>query len=108
MTDERRVHARKPVEVPATLATDGESVEGIIENIGQGGVFFATEVLEVIVDEGSQVTLRFTGEKGGESLEYDLAGTVLRAERYFDGTRVVRAFAVKFDDEFDLAASPFG
>jgi len=106
--DERRVHPRTRTAIPATLSQGGEKVEGLIENIGLGGVFFATDELEVIIDEGVEVTLVFTCERNGQQESNELAGTVLRAERYFDGSRVIRAFAVKFDGFFDLDGLSLG
>ncbi len=100
---ERRVHPRTNTSMVATMEHEGDTVEGMVENIGQGGVFFATEILEMLVDEGAPVTLRFTCRRDGVEEENRVPGTVLRTERYFDGTRVVRAFAVKFDDQLDLA-----
>jgi hypothetical protein len=34
-------------------------------------------------------------------------GTILRAERYFDGAAVVRAFAIRFHQPIELAGLSF-
>lgn len=101
-SDERRVHPRRASDLPATLTTEGRSMEGVVENIGEGGVFFATETLEFLLDHGTQVVVDFACQRGDKEERHTLPGTILRTERYFDGTKVVRAFAVKFDELFDL------
>lgn len=106
--DERRVHPRRPSELPGTLTSDGDRLEGVIENIGEGGVFFATETLEVVLEHGTRVQVAFSCVRSGKSERHDRPGTVLRTERYFDGAKVVRAFAIKFDDLFDLAGIALG
>jgi hypothetical protein len=105
---ERRIHSRTAARIPARLAQGGQSVEGVIENIGEGGVFFATEELETLLDETAPVTLSFALEAGDGGLEVERQGRVLRAERYFDGVAVVRAFAVKFDRVIELEGVHFG
>jgi hypothetical protein len=104
MTDvsNRRVHARRSARIPARLAHEGDGVDGIVENIGEGGVFFATETLELSVDDGAPVVLSFQCRRNGAEAPTELAGVVLRTERYFDGETVVRAFAIKFDALFDM------
>jgi len=97
--DDRRVHPRTKTDVPTSLEHEGQKVDGVIENIGRGGVFFATEELELVVDDGAEVTLRF--EADGKPCER--LGTVLRTERYFDGTKVVRAFAIRFAEPYEVA-----
>jgi hypothetical protein len=106
--DERRVHPRRPSELPASLSSDGDRLEGVVENIGEGGVFFATETLEVVLEHGTRVGVAFTCNRNGRSEQIELPGTVLRTERYFDGTKVVRAFAIKFDELFDLTGIALG
>lgn len=102
MGAERRVHSRVRTNIRACLVAGENPVEGVIENIGEGGVFFATEMLEVVVDEGAEVTVDFDGRRGGEPVNFRIRGTVLRTERYFDGRAVVRAFAIRFRDLLDL------
>ncbi len=104
---DRRIHARTKARITARLSQGREAVEGVIENIGEGGVFFATEELEVIVDEASPVALEFTGRHGSEPTTLRRTGRVLRTERYFDGQNVVRAFAVRFDEDLDLTDMHF-
>lgn len=104
MSRERRVHPRMKASIPARLTSGGDSLEGVIENIGVGGVFFATETLEVVIDEGASVVLHFELPGEGGATPHQVDANVLRTERYFDGTRVVRAFAIKFDDQLALDA----
>lgn len=104
---ERRVHPRTRTSVPGELRKGEKVLDGVVENIGRGGVFFATEVLEVVIEEGDAVTLCFDAPKAGATMPLELASSVLRAERYFDGERVVRAFAVRFDQELDLEEFDF-
>lgn len=99
---ERRVHPRTRIALSGELVRNGKIIEGVIENIGRGGVFFATEMLEIGVDEGDDVTLCFEAPKDGATMPLELPSSVLRVERYFDGERVVRAFAVRFDGELEL------
>jgi len=101
-SDERRVFPRRASDIQATLSHEDRSMEGVVENIGEGGVFFATETLEFLLDHGAQVSVKFNCLRAGVTEAHKLPGTILRTERYFDGTKVVRAFAVKFDDLFDL------
>ena len=76
-----------------------------LELVGAGGVFFATENLEVVIDDGEVCVVAFT-TPGGAAVEQD--GSVLRGERYFDGSKVIRAFAVKFDGQLDVGAVGLG
>lgn len=98
MSRERRIHARVRTRIHACLRfpASGEVVEGVIENVGEGGVFFATEVLEVLVDDGAEVIVEFEGTRAGALVPFRVPSTVLRTERYFDGAAVVRAFAIRF------------
>lgn len=102
MSQDRRIHSRVKTRVPARLLRGGDVVEGVIENIGEGGVFFATEILELPMDDGAEVTVEFRAVRDGTQQTVQLAGTVLRTERYFDGTAVVRAFAIRFDEPLDV------
>jgi PilZ domain-containing protein len=91
----------------ARLSRHEDSVEGTVENIGAGGVFFSTEDLEFPVEEGSEVVLTLRIRRDGDETVWQRTGCVLRTERYFDGTAVVRAFAVKFDEVVALDDSEF-
>lgn len=101
--DNRRIHSRKSARIAAHLAHRDGSVDGVIENIGAGGAFFASEDLELKVDDGGAVTLSFRCKKDGTDVDVECAGTVLRADLNFDGASVVRAFAIQFADVLDLA-----
>ena len=110
MTRERRIHARVRAQIRGSvrLATSGDVIEGVIENVGDGGVFFATEVLEVLVNDGDAGVVEFEGTRDGAPVNFRIPATILRTERYFDGEKVVRAFAVKFDEALDVARVSFG
>ena len=104
MSQDRRIHTRHKSKLPARLLRGGDlTIEGHIENIGRGGVFFATETLEGVIEDGSPVTIEFEGSRDGAPLPCSIRGAVLRTERYFDGHAVVRAFAVKFESQLELA-----
>lgn len=103
----RRTHGRRSVRVRAQIASGADVVDGTIENIGEGGVFFATQILDADLDEGSTTTLSFRCLRGGEEELVERAATILRAERYFDGEVVVRAFAMRFDRPFVLDGVEF-
>src|SRR5204863_7560466 len=103
----RRIHSRRKASVAARLTRQVDSVDGTIENIGEGGVFFATEDLELQVEEGSEVVLGFRCRQHGTDTTIQRAGCVLRTERYFDGESVVRAFAIKFDEVMSLDGLDF-
>ena len=107
MGQERRIHSRVKTRVPARVARGGDSVEGVLENVGEGGVFFATEVLEVPLDDGSDVDVEFDALQSGTPVHMKIPGTVLRSERYFDGTAVVRAFAIRFHASIDVTTLSF-
>jgi hypothetical protein len=98
----RRIHSRRSARFPARLSHGSDAVEGTVENIGEGGVFFATHNLEIDVDEGAPGRVSFHCKRGGQPQELVCAGTILRTERYFDGEAVVRAFAFKFDELLPL------
>jgi hypothetical protein len=93
----RRIHSRHSVRLPARLSHGADAVEGTIENIGEGGVFFATQNLEIDVDEGAIGTISFRWVRNGTAEAVERTGSILRTERYFDGESVVRSFAMKFD-----------
>ena len=98
MSDERRIHPRRKTHLAATLERGTDAVEGVVENVGVGGVFFAPELLDLAASEGDAVlvTLHVAPER-----RVRRSGSVLRADRYFDGSRVVRAFAIRFDERLD-------
>ena len=108
MSDERRIHPRQETRVFGRMAHGDRDVDGVLENVGSGGVFFATEDLELLVDDGAQVTVTFEGRRGDAVEEIHCPGRVLRSDRYFDGTHVVRAFAIKFDDLLPLDGLTLG
>jgi hypothetical protein len=103
----RRIHTRRKSRIAGRLAQSGTAVEGHIENIGEGGVFFATEDLELALEEGSDVLVEFDCVRAGSPTRVERKGVVLRTERYFDGESVIRAFAIKFDEVLDLDGMEF-
>ena len=105
MSRERRIHPRTDTRLEATLRCGATAVIGIVENVGAGGVFFATDDLEAVVDDNAACCVEFE-TPGGSAVKQD--GTVLRGERYFDGSRVIRAFAVKFIEQLDVGSLGLG
>ncbi len=103
----RRIHARRITRVAARLVHADGAVDGVIENIGAGGAFFATEDLELKTEEGASAKLTFRCKKDGRDVEMTRAGTVLRADLHFDGKSVVRSFAVQFDEADPLDGCEF-
>ncbi len=103
----RRTHGRRSVRVRAQLAFGTDMIEGTIENIGEGGVFFATQILDADLDDGSTTTMLFRCLRNGVEEIVERTATILRAERYFDGEVVVRAFAMRFDQSFELGGVEF-
>ncbi len=87
-TNQRR-YPRRESSLPARVEFSWGEIEGTIENIGEGGVFFVTETLEGRVEPEDRAHVRFEGER--------VPGTVVRVERYFHDGRVYRALAVRFD-----------
>ena len=103
----RRIHSRRSVRLVARLSHGSDAVEGTVENVGEGGIFFATHNLEIDVDEGATAVIAFTWIRKGATESVERTGTILRTERYFDGEAVVRAFAMKFDDLLSLDGIAF-
>lgn len=101
----RRVHSRRNVRLPAHVSCGGDSVDGTVENIGEGGAFFATRNLEIDLDEGQKATITFT--LPGATEPTVRTGTMLRDELYFDGDAVVRSFALQFDEPLSLTGVDF-
>ena len=102
-SENRRIHSRRKAHIVARLLLPTGSVDGKVENIGAGGVFFSTEDLELPVAEGAEVELVLRiRQDGADEVVRNRLGCVLRTERYFDGEKVVRAFAIKFDEVVPL------
>jgi hypothetical protein len=100
MSRERRIHPRTDARLDALLRSGDAAVDGVVENVGAGGLFFATENLESAIEDGAACVIEFSTA----SVEIKQVGTVLRSERYFDGAKVIRAFAIKFDAQLDVAS----
>ena len=105
MSKERRIHPRTDTHIRSTFRCGDSALDGVVENIGSGGVFFSTGDLESSVEVGDAVvvSLHIEGTDGA-----DVSGIVLRSDRYFDGADVRRSFAVKFDAEIDVASLGIG
>ena len=89
-----RHHPRRTETARARIRLSWGLLEGTVENVGEGGAFFATDNLEGTVSVGEQVELEIRRSDGYLAA----AGTVLRLERYMHEGTVYRAFAIKFDD----------
>ena len=99
-SDERRAHERAVTQLPVRIENaDGAVLEGVIENIGEYGVFVSTADLESSLESGARVTLRFELPGGGE---VERSGEVLRLDQEFSGGDIRRSFAVKFDEAIDV------
>jgi hypothetical protein len=105
MSRERRIHPRTVTRIRATLRCGDAEMDGVVENLGAGGVFYSTGDLEAAVEVGDPVTVVLHPDGASDSSQ---DGRVLRAERYFDGAHVRRSFAVKFDAEIDVASLDTG
>ena len=105
--DNRRIHSRRSARIAARLSHVDGSVDGVIENIGAGGAFFATEDLELKADDGGAVTISFRARRHGAEVDVECAGTVLRADLNFDGESVVRSFAIQFAEILALDGFEF-
>ena len=99
----QRRHPRIRTRIQARLGFSQFSIEGTIENIGQGGAFFATDTLEGSIHGGESVEVSFVEAETGDDVK--LRGTVLRVERYFHEGGLYRAFAVKFDELYTPPAT---
>lgn len=99
-SDERRAHERAVSDLPVEIrGADGVTIEGVIENIGEYGVFVSTADLESPLEVGARVTLRFRPSNGEE---VERAGEVLRLDQEFAGGDIRRSFAVRFDTPIDV------
>ena len=99
-SDERRAHERAAARLPVAIVNAaGAVVDGVIENIGEYGVFVSTADLESHLESGSRVTLRFR-LPSGEDVER--TGEVLRLDQEFSGGDIRRSFAVRFDEAIDV------
>ncbi len=101
MTRADRIHPRFDVRLSATVRSGGLAVDGTVENVGAGGVFFVSEHLELVLGEGAAVEVELRPQ--APLARVTRAGEVVRDERYFDGERVVRALAVRFLTPIELA-----
>ncbi|MEN8150523.1 MAG: PilZ domain-containing protein [Planctomycetota bacterium] len=92
----QRQHPRIRTDIPAVVEIAGRTVEGIVENLGKGGAFFATESLEEAIEAGGAVRLRYRDPE--TDADRVRAGSVLRIERYFHEGGLYRALAIRFED----------
>ena len=90
-----RRYPRKTTRIEARVVLDRVELDGRIENIGEGGVFFVTDTLEGVVTEGDRAEIRFTPE--GSDRETRVRGEVLRVERDFHEGEILRTLAIRFE-----------
>jgi hypothetical protein len=91
--DNLRRYIRRSERADARIRLSWGTLEGTVENIGEGGAFFATDTMEGIVEVGTPVELEVSRSDG----DFTATGTVLRFERYLHEGLVYRAFAIRFD-----------
>jgi PilZ domain len=91
-TGNLRRHTRTALRAKARLVYTQGEIEGTIENIGEGGLFFVTDTLEGALAVGDEITAIY--DESGE--EKQRSGEILRIERYFHDGELFRAFAVRF------------
>ena len=59
-SDERRAHERTRTDLPVQVTlSDGATLDGRIENIGEYGIFFTSTDLDRSIEAGDRLTLRF-------------------------------------------------
>jgi hypothetical protein len=93
---ERRRWERRPFHAAARLVRgDGTAVAGSIQNLGEGGAFFATDDLESALGEGDDVTLMI--ERGSRGT-LAVSGQILRIDLDFVEAEVQRSLAIRFHE----------
>ena len=70
---ERRQHERHPVSLPARLTLVGLTIEGRLEDVGAGGVRFATDDTLLKVQPGNFVQIAFECTRDGVAVTIDRA-----------------------------------
>lgn len=94
MEDLRRF-PRALIRTPGRLVFEWGELEGTVENLGEGGLYFVTDTWEGPVAVGDAVTTVFRWpEDAGEQRR---TAEVLRVERYFHEGELFRSFAVRFN-----------
>ena len=93
-----RRHPRRTTQVAARLVFSWGVLDGSVENIGEGGIFFVTDTWEGRVEVGDRLTVEFPTP---EEVEVNgFGGQVLRTERYFHRGEIFRAFAIRFESPY--------
>ncbi len=91
--EDLRRFPRSSMRAPASLIFEWGELEGNIENIGEGGLYFVTDTWEGPVAVGDSMTAVFTVPDQGEQRR---VAEVLRVERYFHAGELFRSFAIRF------------
>ena len=94
VTEDQRRSRRTSVRTPASLIFEWGELEGNVENIGEGGLYFVTDTWEGPVAVGDSMTAVFSLPDQPE--EQRRLAEVLRVERYFHDGELFRSFAVRF------------
>ena len=97
VTEDLRRFPRSSVRIPGRLIFDWGELEGNVENIGQGGMYFVTDTWEGPVAVGDAMTAIFAHPE--ESAEQRRLAEVLRVERYFHDGELYRSFAIRFQEQ---------
>ena len=104
-TEEQRRSPRSSVRIPGRLIFDWGELEGNVENLGEGGIYFVTDTWEGPVAVGDAMTAVYTfpvqPEEPREPEEQRRLAVVLRVERYFHEGELFRSFAIRFDGPQD-------
>lgn len=93
-----RRYPRRTARITARVDFGWGTLEGTIENIGEGGVLFVTDTLEGSVEVGDHAEVRFHPLPDAE--ESNVPGEVLRVERDFLAGEILRTLAIRFDHPF--------
>jgi len=96
-----RRHPRRTTRIAARLIFPWGTLDGSVENIGEGGIFFVTDTWEGRVDVGDKMTVEFPTPEEVEVTGF--GGQVLRTERYFHEGEIFRAFAIRFEAPYTPA-----
>ena len=93
-TEDLRRYPRSTVRTPGRLIFEWGELEGDIENVGEGGLYFVTDTWEGPVAVGDSLTAVFLTPDSAEA--HRRTAEVLRVERYFHEGELFRSFAIRF------------
>ena len=94
--EDLRRFERHSIRTAARLIFDWGELEGNVENIGEGGLYFVTDTWEGPVAVNDALTAVFTLPDASE--EQRKTAEVLRVERYFHEGELFRSFAIRFSE----------